>query len=170
MITNSRRRRRVSGSYRRRSCQFLLFPSLLLSSLLLPACGSSAAPQVVLHPRHGHPISVTVEIADSPAKRSFGLMYRKELPEFHGMLFLFPREETQSFWMKNTPLSLDIIFIDSTLEIVEIAHSTTPFSEQSLSSGRPAQFVLEVNGGFCRRHGIQVGDRVELPPVPIPRG
>ncbi|MCS6926052.1 MAG: DUF192 domain-containing protein [Candidatus Binatia bacterium] len=161
--------RMVAGLHRQRPRR--LFPPFLLSSLLfqVQACGSSTPPQVVLYPRHGRPISVTVEIADSPAKRSFGLMYRKELPELHGMLFLFPREEVQSFWMKNTPLSLDIIFISSALEIVHIAHNTTPFSEHPLPSGRPAQFVLEVNGGFCRRHGIQVGDRVELPPVPLPR-
>lgn len=96
-------------------------------------------------------------------------MYRKDLPEFHGMLFLFPREEVQSFWMKNTPLPLDIIFINSAYEIVNIARNTIPFSERLLPSGRPAQFVLEVNGGFCQRHGIEVGDRVELPNVPFPR-
>jgi hypothetical protein len=96
-------------------------------------------------------------------------MYRKELPEFHGMLFLFPREEMLSFWMKNTLIPLDIIFINAAYEIVHIAQNTTPFSEQLLTSGHPARFVLEVNGGFCQRHGVQVGDTVELPTVPFPR-
>ena len=106
---------------------------------------------------------MSVEIADTPEKRNFGLMYRQELPEFHGMLFLFPREEPLSFWMKNTPLPLDIIFMNSTLTIVGIAQQTTPFSEKQIPSGSPAQFVLEVNGGFCQQHDVAVGDRVELP-------
>ena len=103
-----------------------------------------------------------MEIADTPQKRSFGLMYRRDLPESHGMLFLFPREERLSFWMKNTPLPLDIIFINAAHTIVSIAPNTTPFSEKPLPSDGPAQFVLEVNGGFCQRHGVTVSDRVEF--------
>jgi len=103
-----------------------------------------------------------VEIADTAQKRSFGLMYRRDLPELHGMLFLFPDEEPVSFWMKNTPLPLDIIFINAGRTVVGIAQNTTPFSEKPLPSGGPAQFVLEVNGGFCQRHGVAVGDRVEF--------
>jgi len=95
-------------------------------------------------------------------------MYRRDLPELHGMLFLFPREEPLSFWMKNTPLPLDIIFIDTAHKIVSISQNTTPFSEQPLPSGSPAQFVLEVNGGFCQRHGIAAGDRVDLPAIALP--
>lgn len=129
----------------------------------LYACGSSSAPQVLIYPQQGNPIAVKVEIANTSEKRNWGLMYRQELPELHGMLFIFPREEPLSFWMKNTPLPLDIIFINTAYEIVSIAHNTTPFSEKPLPSGRPAQFVLEVNGGFCQRHGIAAGDRVELP-------
>ena len=141
---------------------FLRFFPLILA--LLSACGSSSSdPQVIIYPEQGNPIHVSVEIADTPEKRNFGLMYRQELPEFHGMLFLFPREEPLSFWMKNTPLPLDIIFMNSTLTIVGIAQQTTPFSEKQIPSGSPAQFVLEVNGGFCQQHDVAVGDRVELP-------
>ena len=89
-------------------------------------------------------------------------MYRRELPELQGMLFLFPREAPLSFWMKNTPLPLDIIFINAAHTIVSLAENTTPFSENPLPSGNPVQFVLEVNGGFCQRHGVAVGDRVEF--------
>ena len=92
-------------------------------------------------------------------------MYRKEMPEMSGMLFLFPRAEPLSFWMKNTILPLDIIFINTAYTIVGIAHNTTPFSEKPLPSGSPAQFVLEVNGGFCQRYGVAVGDRVEFASV-----
>ena len=92
-------------------------------------------------------------------------MYRPKLPELQGMLFLFPREELLSFWMKNTPLPLDIIFINTAHTIVSIAQNTVPFSETPLPSDRPTQFVLEVNGGICQRHGIAVGDRVEFPGI-----
>jgi len=132
------------------------------------ACASSSSPQVVIHPQQGNPIRVSVEIADTEEKRQLGLMYRPKLPELQGMLFLFPHEELLSFWMKNTPLPLDIIFINTARMIVSIVQNTTPFSEKPLPSGSPAQFVLEMNGGFCQQHGITVGDRVEfagiLPP------
>ena len=136
------------------------FPRFAL--FFLYACASASVPQVVLHPQKGEPIRVSVEIADTLQKRSFGLMYRRDLPESHGMLFLFPREEPLSFWMKNTPLPLDIVFLNTAHTIVSIAQNTTPFSEKPLPSASPAQFVLEVNGGFCQRHGVTVGDQVEF--------
>lgn len=85
------------------------------------------------------------------------------------MLFLFPREAPQSFWMRNTPLPLDIIFISATRTIVSIAANTTPFSETPVPSDSTAQFVLEVNAGFCQQHGITIGGRVALPQVQLPR-
>ncbi len=128
------------------------------------ACGSHASlSHVTLLPQQGEAVQVAVEIANTEEKRQFGLMYRTELPEMQGMLFLFPREGPLSFWMKNTPRSLDIIYINAALTIVSIARNTTPFSEENLPSGKPAQYVLEVNGGFCQRHGISVGDRIEFP-------
>jgi len=129
------------------------------------ACTSSSSPQVVIHPQQGDPIRVSVEVADTAEKRQLGLMYRPKLPELQGMLFFFPHEELLSFWMKNTPLPLDIIFINTAHTIVSIAQNTVPFSETPLPSDRPTQFVLEVNGGFCQRHGIAVGDRVEFPGI-----
>ncbi|MSQ47887.1 MAG: DUF192 domain-containing protein [Deltaproteobacteria bacterium] len=140
---------------------FTLWP--LLAAWLITACAAAPQPEVTLYPQKGTAVRVSVEIADTNEKRSFGLMYRRELLESHGMLFLFPRQGPQSFWMKNTPLPLDILFIDTSLTIVSIARNTTPYSEKPLPSDKPARFVLEVNGGFCQRHGIAVGDRVELP-------
>ena len=136
----------------------------LAVTFLWSACGSSAPlPQVTLFPRQRDPVRVSVEIANTEEKREFGLMYRNDLPEMQGMLFLFPREGPLSFWMKNTPRSLDIIYINSAYTIVSIAGNTTPFSEEQLPSGKPSQFVLEVNGGFCERHGISEEDRIEFP-------
>ncbi len=122
----------------------------------------------MIHRQDGTTIGVSVEIADTAEKRQLGLMYRRELPERQGMLFVFPREEPLSFWMKNTPLPLDIIFINTAHTIVSIVAHATPFSEQPLPSHSPAQFVLEVNGGFCQRHRVAVGDRVELPRIAPP--
>lgn len=150
----------------------LLFHPFAILLLSLPAltlisasysCTSSPNPQVIIYPLNGTPIHVSVEIANTEEKRQFGLMYRRELSELHGMLFLFPHEGEFSFWMKNTPLPLDIIFINAAHTIVSIAQNTTPFSEKPLPSENPAQFVLEVNGGFCQRHDIAVGDRIEFP-------
>src|SRR5713101_2333732 len=104
---------------------FSPFPLFALS--LFCACASSSAPQVVIHPQTGDPIRVRVELADTADKRQLGLMYRRELPELSGMLFLFPNEAPLSFWMKNTPLPLDILFINTTHTIVSISQNTTPF-------------------------------------------
>ena len=157
----ARRQLRNVGSF---SHIFFLFICL---PFLFSACKSSSS-EVVLHSHTSDPVRVQVEIANTPEKRRYGLMYRKDMPEDHGMLFLFPRETPQSFWMKNTVLSLDIVYINSARTIVYIGAHTTPFSEAPIPSGQPAQFVLEVNAGFCERHGIASGDQVEFVRVPAP--
>ena len=93
-------------------------------------------------------------------------MYRNELPAFSGMLFIFPQETLLSFWMKNTPLPLDIIYINASFTIVHIAENTTPYSTARISSKYPAKYVLEVNSGFCQRHGIVAKNRVKFSQVP----
>lgn len=137
---------------------------LLLLSAVLFACPDtpSAFPQVIIHPQSGTPIHVAVEVVDTQEKRQLGLMYRNELPAFGGMLFIFPQEGPLSFWMKNTPLPLDIIYINADFTIVHIAENTAPYSTANIPSKYPAKYVLEVNGGFCRQHGIAAKDRVEF--------
>ncbi len=152
----------------RRQRHGLFFFALSLVVLIVACSSSSSLPQVILFPQTGEPVRVAVEIADTPTKRNFGLMYRRDLPQSHGMLFLFPHEEPLSFWMKNTPLPLDIIFINAARTIVGIAANTTPFSEIPLPSQGPAQFVLEVNAGFCQRNGIAAGAQVTLPGLQPP--
>jgi len=90
-------------------------------------------------------------------------MWRSRLDSDAGMLFVFPEMRMLAFWMKNTPLPLDIIYIDAEGRVVSVAESTTPYSEKSLPSAGPAQYVLEVNAGFAKEHGIGPGTRVELP-------
>jgi len=100
---------------------------------------------------------IKVAIADTPEKRDAGLMNVTRLDENDGMLFVFQKPQPLSFWMANTPLPLDIIFIDKDHKIVRIYHSTTPYSKNELSSGSPAQYVVEVNGGYCINHDITEG-------------
>ena len=126
-----------------------------------------AQPQVVIATQDGRELPVKVEIADTPAKRELGLQYRRELAEDRGMLFLFPSERELTFWMKNTPISLDMIFINEEHKIVGIVHETVPFSTDTLSVSAPSRYVLEVNGGFSRRHGLKKGDDVRFEGIAV---
>jgi uncharacterized membrane protein (UPF0127 family) len=139
------------------------------------ACRSSSEPTVALTGSDGRAIEVGVEIARSPDELRRGLMWRDEMPRYHGMLFVFGDEKERTFWMKNTPIPLDIVYIDSAARIVSIAENTTPYSTAAIPSHGPARYVLEVNGGFCRAHGIAAGSTVTLPasalaPDPAPAG
>ncbi len=104
-----------------------------------------------------------VEIADNDAERAKGLMYRRELPEGQGMLFDFHREQEVSFWMQNTYIPLDMVFIRSDGRILRIAENTEPLSTRLIPSGGPVRAVLEVIGGTTRKLGIAPGDRVASP-------
>jgi uncharacterized membrane protein (UPF0127 family) len=128
--------------------------------LTMTAC--QAQPQVSIETREGRAITFGVEIADTAAKRELGLQYRRDLPADRGMIFLFTHEADQTFWMKNTPIALDMIFINAQRQIVGIAEEATPFSLDPRSVGRPSRFVLEINGGLSRRYGIKPGDSVRF--------
>lgn len=103
---------------------------------------------------------IDVEIADDDEQRSTGLMFRDKMSENQGMLFLFDSEIPQAFWMKNTILPLDIIFVNAKMEIVKIHKNAEPYSEKSLPSEKPSQFVVEVNAGYCEKFGIKEGDKI----------
>jgi uncharacterized protein len=105
----------------------------------------------------------SVELADNDADRSNGLMFRRELPEGQGMLFDFHREQDVSFWMQNTYISLDMIFIRGDGRILRIAENTDPLSTRLVPSGGPVRAVLEVIAGTARKLGIVPGDRVASP-------
>jgi uncharacterized membrane protein (UPF0127 family) len=111
--------------------------------------------------RNNKPIvSIDIEIAEDDSKREVGLMERSVMEERQGMLFVFEQEWMASFWMKNTILPLDMIFINKLGEIVTICKNTTPFSEQTYSATALTLFVLEVNAGFTDKYGINEGDRI----------
>ncbi|HZT26682.1 MAG TPA: DUF192 domain-containing protein [Pseudolabrys sp.] len=105
----------------------------------------------------------TVEIADTEAAREKGLMFRKHLPEGQGMLFDFRKEQDVSFWMKNTYIPLDMIFIRGNGRILRIVENAEPLSETIIPSGGPVRAVLEVIGGTARKDGIAPGDQVAYP-------
>lgn len=104
-----------------------------------------------------------VEIADTPEARATGLMYRRALDPEHGMLFDFGSDRPVSMWMRNTYISLDMLFIGSDGEVKNIAKRTTPLSERTLESAVPVRYVLEINGGLSDALGIAPGDMVSSP-------
>ena len=104
--------------------------------------------------------SFSVEVVATDAEREKGLMYRRELPEGRGMLFDFEREAPVAFWMHNTYIPLDMIFIRADGSILRIAENAEPLSDRLIPSGGPVRAVLEVTGGTARKLGIKPGDKV----------
>src|SRR3954466_976554 len=105
----------------------------------------------------------SVELAATEDEKTTGLMYRKELPDGKGMLFDFSPAQEVSMWMKNTYISLDMIFIRPDGRVLRIAENTEPLSTKIIPSGGPAKAVLEVIAGTARKYGIQPGDRIAHP-------
>ncbi len=103
-----------------------------------------------------------VEIADSQQKRSKGLMFRSALGINRGMLFVFPTESYVSVWMKNTLLSLDIIFISKNKMIVDLVEKATPMSERIYTSKKNTKYILEINSGLIKSLSINIGDKVNI--------
>lgn len=109
--------------------------------------------------RHG----ITVEVADSEAERNTGLMFRRTLGDDEGMIFLYPEDGPISMWMKNTYLSLDMIFVRKDGVIHHIQEDTEPFSEAIIGSGGDVRAVIEMKAGSVRRLGLKTGDKVDYP-------
>lgn len=104
--------------------------------------------------------TIEIEIADTESERTIGMMHRRSMPDTQGMLFIFEEEERRSFWMRNTLIGLDILYIRANGEIESIAKYAVPLDERSIPSKGPALYVLEVFEGFCDRHGVKEGGRV----------
>lgn len=124
-----------------------------------PACSPTA---VHLFAETGV-VTYSVEIADDPAEQARGLMFRPSLPADAGMLFIFDPPRPASFWMRNTMIPLDMIFIGDDGKVVNVAERTIPYSEASQNSDGPVRAVLEVNGGEAARLGIGPGTAVRHP-------
>ena len=145
----------------RRSVLFFL---LALIAAPLAASRAPAAEQGTLEIATKSGVrTFAVELAVTDEERAKGLMFRKEVPEGYGMLFDFKQEQPVSMWMKNTFVSLDMIFIKNDGRIARIADSTKVQSEDIIPSGQPVRAVLEVVAGTAKRYGIAPGDKVAYP-------
>jgi uncharacterized membrane protein (UPF0127 family) len=110
-----------------------------------------------------HPQHFDVWVADTPERQTQGLMYVRDLPAGRGMLFLEPQAKGAAFWMKNTYVALDMLFIGPDHRIVKIAARAAPLSLEVITSDAPVIAVLEIKGGEAQRRGIQVGEPVSWP-------
>jgi uncharacterized membrane protein (UPF0127 family) len=123
---------------------------------------AEALPEVTILLASGGQKKVAVEVVATPRGRQTGLMHRTHLPEDQGMFFHMGRTGVQSFWMKNTLIPLDMLFIDEAGEIVGIVESAEPQTLTPRGVSRPSIYVLEVNGGWCNKHGVKTGDRMVM--------
>tara|TARA_R110002033_G_scaffold52650_1_gene100108 strand:- start:4035 stop:4541 length:507 start_codon:yes stop_codon:yes gene_type:complete len=106
--------------------------------------------------------TIDIEIADNDYETQTGLMYRNKLEENHGMLFILEEEKLQNFYMKNTRIPLDIIYINESKTIVSFQKNAKPMDETSLPSEAPAKYVLEINGGLSDQWQLKVGDKISF--------
>ncbi len=136
----------------------------LVAALILGLASAQAEP-LVIH-AGGSAYKFEVEVVTTPETRAQGLMYRKSMAANAGMLFIYPGEQAVSFWMKNTLIPLDMLFLKADGSIAHIAHSAVPLDETPIDSGAAVKAVLEVNGGTAAALGIKEGDRVEYPDRP----
>jgi uncharacterized protein len=141
--------------------------------LLALACASRApdpaaapAARVVVETRAGAHHVVTVEIARTDADRARGLMHRTALGPDAGMLFLFDETAEHAFWMKNTLIPLDMVFVSEEGRVAGVVARAVPGDLTPRSAGGPSRYVLEVNGGWAEAHGVGAGDRVRFENVP----
>jgi uncharacterized membrane protein (UPF0127 family) len=125
------------------------------------AAGEFAKGDLTIETGNGKSLAFKVEIARTTRQKALGLMYRKSMPEDHGMLFVYDDPQFVSMWMKNTFIPLDMLFIGDKGRIIKIAPRAVPMSTTVISSGDAITGVLELNGGAAQRFGITVGDRVE---------
>jgi uncharacterized protein len=154
---------------------------LALTGMLLLAVGVarsqseieplSAFPQSLLAVRTsgGNVINFKIWTADTPARDQQGLMFQRSMDLHAGMLFVFPKNERVSMWMKNTYIPLDLLFMNQYGVIEYIAVSATPLSEAIIGPRQPEYAVLELNGGACEKLGIKIGDSVIHPSFKTPK-
>lgn len=140
-----------------------LFVLGLLALAVGVGCGGGDdSPVVVLRPEGRPEVRVRVELARTGQEQGRGLMFREHLDADAGMLFLYPAEGIRRFWMRNTLIPLDMIFISADQRVVGIVENAEPHTDTLRQVAEPSQYVLEVNGGFAAAHGITTGTPVEF--------
>ena len=147
--------------------------TLLLPALLLVCLGcattsgckdsdpSASHPLVWLEGKDG-PVRVLVEVAARPAEQARGLMHRQSMPEDRGMIFIYPTESIHGFWMKNTFIPLDMLFIGANRRIIGAVQNAEPLTTTRRTVNAPSKYVLEINGGMMRKWGVKEGSRVRF--------
>ena len=105
----------------------------------------------------------TLEVADNERDRKYGLMRRESMPADHGMIFAFPREAPLAFYMRNTKIPLDIIYVSASGRVVSVKQMQ-PHDERTVPSDGPAQFAIELNKGMAAACGVKIGDKLTIPP------
>ena len=139
----------------------LLAAAFMVSAPFVPASlAAPSAPVAVSFP--GGPCTFKAELAVTPEEHTLGLMFRRRLDADAGMLFRFQRDEVRSFWMQNTFIPLDMIFITSGLKVAHVHQSAKPEDETAISSRLPVQYVLEVNAGKAASCRIKAGAKVRF--------
>ncbi|MBI5071015.1 MAG: DUF192 domain-containing protein [Deltaproteobacteria bacterium] len=133
------------------------------------AAPASAVPRVIIDSPSGRSTEVTVELARTADEQARGLMFRERLAPGTGMLFLFPVAEERSFWMQNTLIPLDMIFIDDAGRVVGVVERAEPLTTALRGVGKPSRYVLEVAGGMVAERGVRAGDRVRFEGIPQAR-
>jgi uncharacterized membrane protein (UPF0127 family) len=155
----------ASAAGRRLATAWRALPIVLLCGFAAPALAECAADRADIRGPWGQ-ARFSVEIADDAAERAQGLMFRDDLAPMAGMLFVYDTPVHATFWMKNTPLPLDMIFFDPAGRVTRVIENAEPFSLQTRDGGRGVRFVLELNGGMAARLGIGPGDALRHPAVP----
>lgn len=133
-----------------------------------PPSAPAVATTITLHTVTGV-VTVQVDVANDEASRERGLMYKRSMPPDQGMLFLFADEAPRSFWMKNTYIPLDLIFIDARHQVVGVVQHAEPLTTTPRFIATPAQYVLEVNAGFAQRFRVDQDTLVSFTGLPQPR-
>ena len=111
-------------------------------------------------------ITIDIEIPDTLEEITRGLMDRRIMADTEGMLFVHDKFESRFFWMKNTHIPLDMIFVDKKMQVVKIEKHTTPLSEDLITVPEGTRYTIEVNAGFCDQHGIKIGDSIQFGKIP----
>lgn len=141
--------------------------SLFLATLLIviSLCGGLFAQKfhtIKILNKSKDGVTVRAEVALTPEEQAKGLMFRKKLPKNFGMWFIFSADTDHAFWMKNTYIPLDLIFVDSNLDIVSIYRDAKPLSETPINSSKTYRYVLEVNAGFADKNNLKTKQKVRM--------
>lgn len=155
-----------------------IVPFLLVAIAWVVFGGNAWAQEPMLLPVEPQPLVIetqggearfSIEVADEPAERARGLMFRREMDDDRGMLFVFAESGPRAFWMQNTPMPLDLLFVgeDGRVRAIEAGE---PFSTDSIAPGVDARFVLELKAGTAQEKGIDIGDRLRHPLIDVADG